>query len=404
MKRSEILILIIFCVLLLPSVSAAVNESGHGHDHNDKTEHNIEQHDHDKYINHEGHDDHDDHNAHSEKKHKEIEDHKGHDHDEHAGNSDHTDIKHEETEDHKGHDHDAHSNHTEHAETGGEDKEHEDETSVILTDRAIEFAGLTISKTVKKAIGRSVELPGEIGFNEDRLAHITPRYPGIVIKVDKQLGETVKKGDLLAIVESNESLTKYTISSPISGKIVKKHITPGEFVGEDATLFVIADLSTLWANCDVYAKDEDFVEKGQEILITSVGSDRKVKTKLSYVAPIYNTTTRSMIARAVIPNIDSKWRPGTFITGKISVSTEEPVLVVLRDAVQVLHGETVIFIPGKKKNSFEPAPVIKGKKDDSHVEIFFGLSEGQTYVSKGAFELKAKIVTSALGDHAGHGH
>ncbi|MBW1745140.1 MAG: efflux RND transporter periplasmic adaptor subunit, partial [Deltaproteobacteria bacterium] len=246
--------------------------------------------------------------------------------------------------------------------------------------------------------------PGEIGFNEDRLAHITPRYPGIVKKVVKQLGETIQKGELLAVVESNESLTAYAILSPISGKIVEKNVTPGEFVGEDATLFIIADLATVWVNCDVYAKDADLVEKGLEILITAVGTDRQVKTTLSYVAPVYNTSTRSVIARAVIPNTDGKWRPGTFITGKISVSTKKPVLVVSQNAVQLLDGETVVFVPSEHKNGFEPVVVQKGVENNRHVEILSGLAEGDTYVATGAFELKAKIVTSTLGGHAGHGH
>jgi cobalt-zinc-cadmium efflux system membrane fusion protein len=351
MKQSRFFLIVVFYVLLLPAVCLAMKETDHDHENCD---HGLqEMQDPDK-------------------------------HDVHSKHGD-TDVKHEEGDDHDGHD-------------------HEQEAAVVLTDRAVEFAGLTIDVVNKKSIGRSIELPGEIGFNEDRLAHITPRYPGIVKKVAKKLGETIQKGELLAVVESNESLTAYTISSPISGKIVEKNVTHGEFVGEDATLFIIADLATVWVNCDVYAKDADLVEKDLEILITAVGTHRQVETTLSYVAPVYNTTTRSMIARAVIPNTDGKWRPGTFITGKISLSTEKPVLVVSQNAVQILDGETVVFVPSEHKNGFEPVVVQKGVENNRHVEILSGLAEGDTYVATGAFELKAKIVTSTLGGHAGHGH
>ena len=349
MKQSGIFLIIVFYVLLLPAVCPAMKEMDHNHDN------------------------------------EAGQLHEAHDPDKNEIYSEHADTEHEEEKDHDGHD-------------------HEEEATVVLTDRAVEFAGLTIDVVNKKSIGRSIELPGEIGFNEDRLAHITPRYPGIVKKVAKQLGETIQKGELLAVVESNESLTAYTISSPISGKIVEKHVTPGEFVGENAVLFVIADLTTVWVNCDVYTKDADFVQSGQKIQITAVGTDRQIKATLSYVAPVYNKTTRSMIARAVIPNTDEKWRPGTFITGKISVSTGKPVLVVSRSALQVLDGETIVFVPSEHKNGFEPVVVQKGVENNRHVEILSGLTEGATYVSTGAFELKAKIVTSALGGHAGHGH
>jgi len=349
MKQSRFFLIVVFYVLLLPAVCLAMKETDHDHDNCDHGLQEVQEPD---------------------------------KHDVHGKHGD-TDIKHKE---------------------GVSHDDHEQEAAVVLTDRAVEFAGLTIDVVNKKSIGRSIELPGEIGFNEDRLTQITPRYPGIVKKVAKKLGETIQKGELIAVVESNESLTAYTISSPISGKIVGKNVTQGEFVGEDATLFIIADLATVWVNCDVYAKDADIVEKGLEILITAVGTDRQVKTTLSYVAPVYNTTTRSMIARAVIPNTDGKWRPGTFITGKISVSTEKPVLVVSQNAVQILDGETVVFVPSEHKNGFEPVVVQKGVENNRHVEILSRLAEGDTYVATGAFELKAKIVTSTLGGHAGHGH
>ena len=342
-----------FYVLLLPVVGLAMEEMDHDHDHGDEAG---QVHEKDAHAKHDLHSDHADTNA-----------------------------EHEEKNDHAGHD-------------------HEEEATVVLTDRAVEFAGLTIDVVNKKSISRSIELPGEIGFNEDRLTHITPRYPGIVQKVVKQLGETVQKGELLAVVESNESLSAYTISSPISGNIVEKHMTPGEFVGEDATLFVVADLATVWVNCDVYTKDADFVQSGQEIQITAVGTDQQVKATLFYVASVYNKTTRSIIARAVIPNTGEKWRPGTFITGKISVSIDKPVLVVPRSALQILDGETIVFVPSEHKNEFNPVVVRKGVENNSHVEILSGLAEGDAYVATGAFELKAKIVTTTLGGHAGHGH
>ena len=355
MKQRGIFLIILFYVLLLPAVGLALDEIDHDHDHGDEAG---QLHEKDAHDRHDVHSDHADTNA-----------------------------KHEEKNDHDVHDDD--------------DKE---EATVILTDRAVEFAGLTIDVVNKKSIGRSIDLPGEIGFNEDRLAHITPRYSGIVKKVAKQLGETVRKGELLAVVESNQSLAEYTIFSPIAGKIVEKHITSGEFVGEDATMFVIADLTTVWVNCDVYTRDVDFVQSGQEIQINVVGTERKIKAILSYVAPVFNKTTRSMIARAVIPNISGKWRPGTFITGKISVSTNQPVLVVDRGALQVLDGEPIVFVPTEHKNGFKPVVVQKGEENNHYVEILSGLTEGDTYVATGAFELKAKIVTSALGGHAGHGH
>ncbi|ETR67836.1 MAG: hypothetical protein OMM_11159, partial [Candidatus Magnetoglobus multicellularis str. Araruama] len=141
-----------------------------------------------------------------------------------------------------------------------------------------------------------------------------------------------------------------------------------------------------------------------EILIHAVGTNRKIKGVLSYIAPVYNTSTRSVIVRAEIKNIDGKWRPGSFVTGTISVATKKPVLAVLRNAVQVLDSENIVFVPDRKNKTFMPVVVKKGRENEQYVEIVSGLNEGDAYVSSGAFELKAKIVTNALDPHAGHGH
>jgi cobalt-zinc-cadmium efflux system membrane fusion protein len=109
------------------------------------------------------------------------------------------------------------------------------------------------------------------------------------------------------------------------------------------------------------------------------------------------------MARIEIPSENRSWRPGMFITASLKIDSRKSVPVVQKNAVQVLHEKNVIFIP-EENNTFEPIEVVLGKSDDKYVEVLKGIHSGEQYVSDGAFEIKAKIVTSALGDHAGHGH
>ncbi len=344
--------------------------------------------------------------------------HRGEEHGVAEKQSEHKDEneKHSETCDHdsedkdndhekEGHDDDNedYESENDHDERDHSKHEGEDEEDVRLSKKAIALAGIESAVVEKKAIAQTIELSGEIGYNEDRLAHITPRFSGVVKEIHKQLGRYVEKGERLATIESNASLTNYAVRSPIAGWIVEKHATPGEFAGEETTLFVVANLGSVWANCEVFAKDVDVVGRRQPILIKAVGSDRQIQATLSYVAHVYNETTRSIIARAVIPNKGSAWRPGTFITGVISLASDTLVPAVNKDAIQILHDETVVFVP-EENNVFKAVEVKTGLADDQVVEIVSGLKPGDTYVAKGAFEIKAKIVTSALGDHAGHGH
>jgi cobalt-zinc-cadmium efflux system membrane fusion protein len=78
-------------------------------------------------------------------------------------------------------------------------------------------------------------------------------------------------------------------------------------------------------------------------------------------------------------------------------------LVVEKAAVQVLGDEQVVFVadgPGR----FKPVEVVTGDSNSRYIRVLSGLDLGTEYVAAGAFELKAKIVTSSLGGHAGHGH
>ncbi len=274
---------------------------------------------------------------------------------------------------------------------------------VILSEQGRLLAGIRMVDVSKVQIGKQIEIPGEVGFNEDGLAHITPRYPGVVRDVFVQVGQHVEQGTELAIIESNESLSSYKVLAPISGHIISKHITLGEFKSEDEDMFVIANLNSVWVNCVVYANNIEYIQAGQNISIQAVGSDNFTNGIISYIAPVFDETTRSAIARTVLENENNKWRPGMFIKGFIETSSPEKVPAIQKHAVQIMDNKTVVFVPNGE-NNFVAREVVVGSSNDKYVELLSGLNVGDKYVLDGAFELKAKIVTSALGGHAGHGH
>ncbi len=281
--------------------------------------------------------------------------------------------------------------------------DHDEEGHISLSDKAIELAGIKFDKVNFNKIHNVIELPGEIGFNEDRFCKVVPRFPGIVKKVNKKIGDIVKKGDILAIVESNESLATYNIKSLISGTVVKKNITIGEFVSNDTTVYEVANLSNIWVNLVVYAKNSKNISVGQRVNIESIGTNMKTEGIISYISSFYNRKTRNLIARVVIPNHNGQWYPGTFVKAKIFLKGLEKLPVIPINAVQKIDGEYRVFIP-ESKNEFKSVDVVLGKRDKNNVQIIKGLKAGDTYISKGAFELKAKLIINNLGSHAGHGH
>lgn len=304
-----------------------------------------------------------------------------------------------------------HEDHEDHEELGSD--QHQDETDghghgedeplVEVSDSGMIMVGISISAVRERDLSQFVELPGEIGFNEDRLAHITPRYGGVVKEVLKGLGAFVKKGEILAVIESNQSLTAYQIRAPLGGRIVEKHAIPGEYVTEEVSIFVIADLSTVWVNLDVYPRHLEVVTEGRAVTVKAVSLEQEAHGIVSYVAPLFDTAKRAAVAHVVLANAGDRWRPGMFVQAELEIHLDDPVPAVETDAIQMIDGKTHVFVPAGP-NRFRPVEVTVGRKGRDYVEVVSGIQAGDHYVALGAFELKAKMITSSLGAHAGHGH
>ncbi len=280
---------------------------------------------------------------------------------------------------------------------------HENEGTVAISPEGIKLAGVTLATVSCGNIGESIDLPGEVGFDQDRLVHVSPRFAGIAVEARQRVGEYVHAGDVIAVIESNQSLRTYSIEAAISGWILRRDITPGEFVSEEKSIYVIADLSRVWVNLAVYPKDAERVRPGQRVLIKAIGSGARAEGTIEYVTPILDVDTRSITARVVIPNPDNSWRPGTFVQAEVRADSGGESLLVKKEAVQILDDEHVVFVT-EGNGLFRSMPITIGESDAEHTEVLSGLREGMEYVAKGAFELKAKIVTGSFDAHAGHGH
>lgn len=204
-------------------------------------------------------------------------------------------------------------------------------------------------------------------------------------------------------ISSSNMLTRQELCAPISGTVVHLDFAPGEIVGDETTVLTVADLSTVWVELDVLQTDIGSVRAGQTVIVSaSEIAIPEETTVLDFVSPVISRSTRTASARAELQNPNGYWMPGLFVSAQVTTSESEASVVVNREAVQTLDGETVIFVP--HEGAFETIPVQLGLSNRTQVEIQSGLLPGEEYVSLGAFALKAEIVTSGLDSHAGHGH
>ncbi|NIA18583.1 MAG: efflux RND transporter periplasmic adaptor subunit [Simkaniaceae bacterium] len=281
-----------------------------------------------------------------------------------------------------------------------DDHEGESGAELVLTPEVLDEFGIVIGTVSEGVLEKTIELPGEIQIDPDRLAHITPRFDGVVKEVFKQIGDQVIKNELLAVIESNESLTAYELRSSIDGIVIDMHFTKGETAQRPDHFFAVADLSEVWVDLSVYQKYLPQLKIGQKATILINTNIPKVVGTISYLSPTIDEHTRTATARVILKNIDGKFRPGEFVTGQIVVDQIHSTIVVPKTALETVNGLPVVFV--KDEHGFEPQVVTIGKENHINVEILSGLELEQEYVTEGGFVLKAQMAKSSFS--GGHSH
>ncbi|MCB0331675.1 MAG: efflux RND transporter periplasmic adaptor subunit, partial [Bdellovibrionales bacterium] len=224
---------------------------------------------------------------------------------------------------------------------------------------------------------------------EPNVAHIIPRFPGIIREAKKHLGESVKKGDVLAVIESNQSLNPYEVKSPISGVVVKRHSTVGEYASETTDIFVVADLSKVWGEFYVFSDDFGKIDIGALVVVEAKPLKDPVRSSVSFVSKIVDEHTQSKFIRAILENPKGMLYPGAFANALVVLKTIKVDVTVERSALQRLEGREVVFV--WEGEVFEARPVITGKRDKQRVEILSGLKAGEMYATGNTFLIKAEI-------------
>ena len=339
------------------------------------------------------------------------------------------------------------------------------EGRVRMDDAMTKNAGIQLETAGPAKIRSTLQLQGEIELNQDRVAHVVPRLAGVVVQSAKNLGDQVKKGELLAVLESQtladlksehlatqtrldlargtferekrlweekisaqqdylasrqalaeaeiahrnaeqkllalglthaalmrggpNGLTRYEVRALIDGVVTEKHLAIGEAVKEDASIFTIADLSTVWAEMTIYPKDLSSVKLGQEVTVRASALNAEVEGRVSYVGSLIGEQTRSAKARVTLLNPDGSWRPGLFATVDLVRDETEVPVAVSAEAIQTYRDWKVVF--GRFGELFEVRPVELGRSDGKWVEVVNGLAPGTPYAATNSFVLKADL-------------
>lgn len=271
------------------------------------------------------------------------------------------------------------------------EEEHGDE--VTISRNAAQNLNIAVAEAGEAMVRETIRVTGRVALNQNTAAQVRARFPGIVRSVAKEPGEKVNTGDTLATVESNDSLQVYAVKSPINGTVILRNANTGEFAG-DTPLFVVADLGKLWAELFIFSKDGEKLTSGQKVHIQCLDDDVSAESTISIVLPTTEASSQTTIARAVIENPLSHWRPGMNIRADIVVSEKTVPVAVRTDAIQRMEGKNVVFVVDEP-DTYKARPLELGISDGMWTEVRKGLTGGQRYVSHNSFVVKADIGKSS---------
>lgn len=297
---------------------------------------------------------------------------------------DHTDHAHH--DEHEGDiEHAAHHGHSEH------DGNHSDHTQI--QPAMAQQVGITTAIAHGGAINRSLTTYGTLRTPPGHVSHVRARFSGLIEEVNAQIGQRVSAGEVLARVESNESLNSYEVTSPVSGVIIARHASVGELTGEQA-LFIIANFAALWAEVKIFPGQRAHIHTGQKARITA--GDLSVTGAVAHVLPSIDDAP-FVTARIPITNGEGQWAPGLPVEARIEVETLSVPVRVENRAVQVMDGTSVVFV--HEDDSYHSRPVTLGERDDEYTEIKAGLEPGEPYVVNNSYLIKADIEKSGAAHH-----
>ena len=261
-----------------------------------------------------------------------------------------------------------------------------------------EQSGIKVAAAGAGIVADEHEVQGLLTPVEGRSAKVTARFPGPIRQLSANVGDRVMAGQTLAVIESNLSLSNYSITAPLSGVVVARDASVGAVAGEGMVLYEIADLTRLWVDLHIFGADAQHIQPGGRVQVTRMSDGMTIDTVIDRILPGTATASQSTVARATIANADGQWRPGSAVKARITVDLQPTALVVPLAALQKFRDWDVVFI--RVGDDYEVRPVTLGKRDATRVEILDGLEAGDQVVIEQSYLVKADIEKSG----ASHDH
>lgn len=271
------------------------------------------------------------------------------------------------------------------------------EGRTMMPAAVAQAAGISIERAGPAQIAETLTLMGRVAMNTDLQANVRATYPGPVKSVHAQVGDLVRAGQTLAVVENSDSLRPFNVKAPITGTVLARMTNVGDVAG-DQPLFEIADLSQVWIELNAFGTDAGRVRPGMPVNLKNAEGEVIATSKIQRILPLADPSSQSVVLRAPLPNAVGLWRPGMAVTAEVTLSERNVPLAVKTAALQRFRDFTVVF--ARFGDTYEVRMLELGQQDGEYVEVLGGIDPETPYVVDQSFLIRADIEKSG----ASHDH
>ena len=188
---------------------------------------------------------------------------------------------------------------------------------------------------------------------------------------------------------SGTGLNRFELRAPYDGLVVERKLSVGEAVKEDTPIMTISDMSAVWVEVSIPAKDLPLMRVGAKVLVRATAFDAKATGTVAFVGALVGEQTRMARARIVLANPQGAWRPGLFVNVEVNSANLQVPVAVESEAIQTLGNRQVVFVREEKR--FVPRSVKLGISDGKYIEVLEGLPPGTRYAAQGSYIIKSEL-------------
>lgn len=188
------------------------------------------------------------------------------------------------------------------------------------------------------------------------------------------------------IANSGQMRSYSNVDARLAGTVISRKVNLGQVVQPAEELFIVADLSRVWAVAEVPEQQAELVQEGEDvdIEIPALGN-RKFTGKLIFVADVVNPLTRTVTVRTDLDNSDEAIKPDMLVSMLVQSKAVKQVAVPLRAVVRE-NDKDHVFVE-IAPNKFRMREVELGSKYQEMVSVTEGLEQGEKVIAEGAFHV-----------------